>query len=480
MIGNKLKQLKNFEESNSLTRDEFFELKKNLLNFQKKNPYEKENKFNFNILKINYKFMIPAIIALAVALSGGVGLAAQNAEPNDVLYPIKTEINEPLRGFLAIDAEKKAEYLADLLDKRIEEKAKLVEKKDVNAAVGDRLNLNMQKQINKLENLADRLSQKGNEVASANAYSRLASYLDAEGVILNEIIAKTPEIKTDLIKKLAEISEKKENARILSDKSWQNLAVKEITSAEPDKIDSVSVKTELKDIAVSVKNRIKKVGDYFSAINKTISDKFPKGDDRSLTEINAKVEEAKTFIIEAKKYYEGGNFSEAVHSANEAQKILIQVKLLLYSPTTVSTDNEEIVSEKKQESTVADSGARVHLAKVEAYLDTIKKAIIEKRASADSRELTEASDKYEQAKTLFSEAQNLFGAGEFTEAIHKANEAQKLLIQAKVLIFNKEISKTKTEMKKEIIKESVSKSLGKVNMKEVDAEENNDLGSERN
>jgi len=74
----------------------------------------------------SFKFAyMPFIILLAVMIGGGTSLAAQAAVPGDFLYPVKTGVNENIRGALAISADSEAKLQANLLEERIEEAQKL-------------------------------------------------------------------------------------------------------------------------------------------------------------------------------------------------------------------------------------------------------------------------------------------------------------------------------------------------------------------
>jgi hypothetical protein len=68
---------------------------------------------------------MPIALFLAVFVSVGTSFAAQGAVPGDFLYPVKTEVNENIRGAVAIGANAEARLQADLLAERLEEAEKL-------------------------------------------------------------------------------------------------------------------------------------------------------------------------------------------------------------------------------------------------------------------------------------------------------------------------------------------------------------------
>ena len=64
---------------------------------------------------------MPIAILLAVFVSIGTSFAAQGALPGDMLYPVKTEVNENIRTAFTFGADAKANLQADLLEERLEE-----------------------------------------------------------------------------------------------------------------------------------------------------------------------------------------------------------------------------------------------------------------------------------------------------------------------------------------------------------------------
>ncbi len=64
---------------------------------------------------------MPIAILLAVFITLGTSFAAQGALPGDVLYPVKTGVNENIRGAFAIGANAEAKLQTDLLEERLEE-----------------------------------------------------------------------------------------------------------------------------------------------------------------------------------------------------------------------------------------------------------------------------------------------------------------------------------------------------------------------
>lgn len=80
----------------------------------------------FSTSLFSFKFAtMPFIILIAVMIGGGTTLAAQGAVPGDLLYPVKTGVNENIRGAFAMSADSEARLQASILEERLEEAQEL-------------------------------------------------------------------------------------------------------------------------------------------------------------------------------------------------------------------------------------------------------------------------------------------------------------------------------------------------------------------
>lgn len=78
-------------------------------------------------LFITKNFMYTKVIIALVILLGGGGTvaAAENSLPGSPLYPVKIHVNENVRGALAVTAEQQARWDARVIERRMQEAAKL-------------------------------------------------------------------------------------------------------------------------------------------------------------------------------------------------------------------------------------------------------------------------------------------------------------------------------------------------------------------
>jgi len=135
---------------------------------------------------LTFKLM-PLILALLFALSGGTALAADNTLPGDFLYPIKVGVNEQVREMLTLRQEAKAEYRSDLAARRIEEMQRLIAEGNVDETLIDELEERFEQHTEKALDLVDKLEAKGRFEAAAQVSSRLEAALEAHGDLMARI-----------------------------------------------------------------------------------------------------------------------------------------------------------------------------------------------------------------------------------------------------------------------------------------------------
>ena len=83
---------------------------------------------------------VAAVLVLALFISStGISYAAEDALPGDVLYPIKTYINEPVQGALAVSASAKAAWAANVAGTRVQEAATLAAEGRLSASTQQQL-----------------------------------------------------------------------------------------------------------------------------------------------------------------------------------------------------------------------------------------------------------------------------------------------------------------------------------------------------
>ncbi|MEK9148155.1 MAG: hypothetical protein AAB650_01845, partial [Patescibacteria group bacterium] len=97
-----------------LTSPERDSIRRRILSYLRVSPVRGEGEVRLNAQVSGWflarpKLMpIGLIVALFIATSGGISLAAEGALPGDLLYPIKVSVNEEVRAVLAVSLESQA------------------------------------------------------------------------------------------------------------------------------------------------------------------------------------------------------------------------------------------------------------------------------------------------------------------------------------------------------------------------------------
>ncbi|MCX6755448.1 MAG: DUF5667 domain-containing protein [Candidatus Nomurabacteria bacterium] len=140
--------------------------------------------------------MIPFIIALVIAITGGTATIAEKSIPGDFLYGVKVHINEPVAGVFAFTKEEKTEWQERIVERRLDEAQKLISNNNLDEATRLDLQNQISSQITEFNTNVNALSlQKNQSVnssdlnirlqASLNAYKSVLENLSTE-VVLNE------------------------------------------------------------------------------------------------------------------------------------------------------------------------------------------------------------------------------------------------------------------------------------------------------
>ncbi|PJE51277.1 MAG: hypothetical protein COV29_00780 [Candidatus Yanofskybacteria bacterium CG10_big_fil_rev_8_21_14_0_10_36_16] len=134
--------------------------------------------------KFNYSYIMPIAIIIAVIFGGGVSFAAENSLPGDTLYPIKTGINEEVRGWIALSDEAEAKWQYRLAERRLEEAEEIAVNSELKEEVRLNIENNFEKHNEKIELLIAELESKDKLNAAVDLNSRLESSLKAHEQIL--------------------------------------------------------------------------------------------------------------------------------------------------------------------------------------------------------------------------------------------------------------------------------------------------------
>ncbi len=121
MNNEKFEKSINALKANRLSEEEKNQMFQNIRFAVRERAEQPKRFFSFKSFFVN-KYAVTTFILLAVvASSAGVSKAAQGSLPGDLLYPIKTQVNEKIQTVLAVTPEKKAKIESKITTVRLQE-----------------------------------------------------------------------------------------------------------------------------------------------------------------------------------------------------------------------------------------------------------------------------------------------------------------------------------------------------------------------
>lgn len=141
------------------------------------------------LFSIKYKTMGITALGLiaAIVLGGGVSYAATDSLPGDMLYPVKTQVNEQVRGWFTIGDEDEVEYRARLAERRLQELEQLSQERSERLVeVSENVQARFEKHIRLMQERLDSLGEEDPDLA-ADLSARIENALENHARILRQL-----------------------------------------------------------------------------------------------------------------------------------------------------------------------------------------------------------------------------------------------------------------------------------------------------
>ena len=250
--------------------------------------------------------VIAIILIIALVGGGSASVAAQQALPQDILYPIKININEKVRSALAFSPEAKAEIEVELAEKRVEEAEQLAAEGRLTKAAQAQVEQNFDRHAAKIKEKIEQFSAQGKAEKALELASNLEASLKAHEQILNQLSLKKG---NENVKKLAlEVKTKSEEAG-----DWR--------AEEESKI-----KTGV-DVKAAVLGRLKAVQNKIEEVEKFIDKAKVSAEVKTMAEDKLKI--AKDLKDKVEVQIEAQEYNEAFLSLAEAHRLAQEAKLTI-------------------------------------------------------------------------------------------------------------------------------------------------------
>lgn len=248
-----------------------------------------------SLLRLRFKYM-PIAIIIALFVGGSVSYAAEGAVPGEILYGIKTEVNENIKVAFTFGAEAEARLQADLLDKRLAEAEELKSENKLSGEVGLRMQAEIEEQIQAASEAAAESDSSAKAILAAKIAATVQGY--------NSLVVDNNSLVIDLT-----------NLDIDSDVSAA-LGTSLSTG-------TISIDTYIEDTDVRVKLLRSLLIKYQSDISTEIK-----------TDLSAKLDTAASLVVEARSQSE----AEARATLDDASELVGEVEAKLSTLGQVKVD----------------------------------------------------------------------------------------------------------------------------------------------
>lgn len=127
---------------------------------------------------------VPATLALFLVVGVGTTYAAENALPGDALYTVKLNVNESVKGALALSESSKASWNNERLERRLQEAETLVAAGELTPVAQARLETEIQATVEAFDRNVEKLAKAEDESVVAAVQSDLEASLIGHAEVL--------------------------------------------------------------------------------------------------------------------------------------------------------------------------------------------------------------------------------------------------------------------------------------------------------
>lgn len=253
-------------------------------------------------------------IALIVALllGGSASIAAENATPGDILYPVKTTLNENVRGALSFSSEAKANWSARLAERRLEETEVLSVEGGLNAKTRASLEAKLDEHIQAFEERIAELKAEGSSNQVVEAHSTFESKLRAHAQALANISANVPDARMHIEPILTRVQSSLSASAKARGEAEASLSVE--TGPETEQAAEGKRK--------AAEHKIAEVKEFFGKARTSV-------DANALLNAESRLSAAESAFARGAVQFESGAHGDAFVSFQEALRIAQEAKILV-------------------------------------------------------------------------------------------------------------------------------------------------------
>ncbi|OGM99781.1 MAG: hypothetical protein A3B91_02210 [Candidatus Yanofskybacteria bacterium RIFCSPHIGHO2_02_FULL_41_29] len=137
--------------------------------------------------KFSFSSVMAVLLIISVLVGGGVAVGAERALPGDILYPIKVDVTEEVRGWMSVSEEAKADWELRRVQRRLEEAEEMASEGSLDADAGARIEANFDDHAQRVMARVEKFKNKENFNAAASVSLNFETALKAHEKILSRL-----------------------------------------------------------------------------------------------------------------------------------------------------------------------------------------------------------------------------------------------------------------------------------------------------
>lgn len=326
------KKLLRETEKISLTRSEKTSIRKTLSLFIQKNHVRNEapNRHGFEIHQRSFltpfnwlmpKTAMPIILVITLFVGATASYAADESLPGELLYPMKLNVNETVRGAFSFSTENKADWEVRILERRLEELEKLAAKGRLNSKTRTEIDSRFGMSTLQLDRHIKTLERDADFEGAADIRSRSEASLRAHIKILEKLASQNPDIADDVLPLL----------NTIKDKTAKAVEEREKTETKVSAGANTDVKAAAEGKLKASEHKISEVRRFLERVKETLGT-------QATGEAEARLKLAENIVAEGKTKLDRELYGDAFVLFQKAHRIAQEAKLLIEARRELEID----------------------------------------------------------------------------------------------------------------------------------------------
>lgn len=277
------------------------------------------------------KKFVPALAMFVILVStGGVSIAAERALPGEALYSLKVNVNEEVRGLVAVTPEAKAKFALEVTDRRLKEAALLSTQGKLNAKATGIIQKQLARQADQVKN------QVASLVSTNNLKSAQEIALNFESALRTHefILQKLSDSQSTTTFALADNNISAIIATVQTELATTTSSRSLIQTQELAKSAS-KTKVEITTRLVELRLKVKEVATLASASTLT---------DAASSTVTLYLNHAKDLIVVAQATIESAQFSDSLTAIQKASQYVSDTEAIISAATVDPTNDTDITA----------------------------------------------------------------------------------------------------------------------------------------